>query len=559
MNLEENRLQTFNNWPSDAAVNPQRIAKAGFFSTNQGLEVECFACHLKISEWDYGDRVMARHIALSPDCPFVSNPSTSGNVPIISTHVPSTSVNLYRDSLAMRLASFENWPVSNIVSPERLARAGFYYLKEADNTKCAVCKGVVRAWEPGDDPDAEHQRHFPNCPFVISVINPRLQVTNNGDGANNSIGKDSFPNVTLVGEEQNLDELGVQAHKGPKRLNFATVESRLHSFINWSADLIQTPEVLSQAGFYYEGLGDQVRCFHCDGGLRHWDPHDDPWTEHARWFPNCSFVKLVKGQEFVTACTNNQESHRPSTRKTPATRIRREVTERELQAHLNSPQAMTALSIGLNLERVKRAIKEKLEQTGRAYSQPDALVEAALNLQHEEEDPSADSDSSTNINFRQAVYTLLSEAEKQRRQHQEPSRQNAESSRVYPEPSFLNPEPSPLNPEPSLLNPESSRQNPESPHQNPDASLQNVSTSPGSVENCSADNTNKSSDKYVSLEDENRIIKEARLCKICMNGEMGIVFLPCGHLATCVDCAFYLEDCPVCRSSIKATVRAFFS
>lgn len=53
-------------------------------------------------------------------------------------------------------------------------------------------------------------------------------------------------------------------------------------------------------------MGDQVRCFHCDGGLRHWDPHDDPWTEHARWFPNCSFVKLVKGQDFVTASTLGQ-------------------------------------------------------------------------------------------------------------------------------------------------------------------------------------------------------------------------------------------------------------
>lgn len=52
----------------------------------------------------------------------------------------------------------------------------------------------------------------------------------------------------------------------------------------------------------FVGVGDQVRCFHCDGGLRHWDPDDDPWTEHARWFPSCSFIKLVKGQEFISAC-----------------------------------------------------------------------------------------------------------------------------------------------------------------------------------------------------------------------------------------------------------------
>ena len=24
-----------------------------------------------------------------------------------------------------------------------------------------------------------------------------------------------------------------------------------------------------------------------------------PWSEHARWFPNCPFLLLVKGQDFV--------------------------------------------------------------------------------------------------------------------------------------------------------------------------------------------------------------------------------------------------------------------
>lgn len=102
---------------------------------------------------------------------------------------------------------------------------------------------------------------------------------------------------------------------------------------------------------------------------------------------------------------------RPSTQKSQTTtRRRREVTERELQSYLSSPQALAALSIGLNVERVKRAIREKLEQTGRAYSQPDALVEAALNLQHEEEDPSShDSDTPLDSTFRNIVCTALEE------------------------------------------------------------------------------------------------------------------------------------------------------
>lgn len=63
----------------------------------------------------------------------------------------------------------------------------------------------------------------------------------------------------------------------------------------------------------------------------------------------------------------------------------------------------------------------------------------------------------------------------------------------------------------------------------------------------------------ASLEEENRRLKEARLCKICMDREIATVFLPCGHLATCVHCAPSLLYCPICRQKIRATVRTFLS
>ncbi|ERL95189.1 hypothetical protein D910_12457 [Dendroctonus ponderosae] len=303
MNLEQNRLETFNDWPADAPVSSERIARAGFFYTKRDYQVECFACGMNLSEWNYGDQVMARHRALNPQCPFVLSSTSSGNVPAVDQlrTVPSTSSLDYRNE-EVRLSSFVNWPKPDIVTPEDLARAGFYSLRTSDNTKCAFCHGVVRAWEPNDIPDVEHKRHFPMCPFVTSIINPRLESSRTPGHRPEQ--EATFKNVNLIGDTVtgSLNELGVQKHNGPKRADFGTIESRLRSFASWSPHLIQTPDVLAQAGFYYEGLGDQVRCFHCDGGLRNWDPDDDPWTEHARWFPRCSFVNLVKGQEFVTAC-----------------------------------------------------------------------------------------------------------------------------------------------------------------------------------------------------------------------------------------------------------------
>lgn len=42
----------------------------------------------------------------------------------------------------------------------------------------------------------------------------------------------------------------------------------------------------------------------------------------------------------------------------------------------------------------------------------------------------------------------------------------------------------------------------------------------------------KQSDKNdrLLLEEENRKLKDARLCKVCLDEEVGVVYLPCGHL-----------------------------
>jgi hypothetical protein len=51
--------------------------------------------------------------------------------------------------------------------------------------------------------------------------------------------------------------------------------------------------------FYVIGYEDHVRCFACGGGLRRWDPEDEPWTEHCRWFPACPFARAEKGDDFI--------------------------------------------------------------------------------------------------------------------------------------------------------------------------------------------------------------------------------------------------------------------
>lgn len=54
-------------------------------------------------------------------------------------------------------------------------------------------------------------------------------------------------------------------------------------------------------------------------------------------------------------------------------------------------------------------------------------------------------------------------------------------------------------------------------------------------------------------------IDDARTCKICYSEELGVVFLPCGHMVSCVKCAPGMTACAVCREPVAMTVRAFFS
>ena len=62
-----------------------------------------------------------------------------------------------------------------------------------------------------------------------------------------------------------------------------------------------------------------------------------------------------------------------------------------------------------------------------------------------------------------------------------------------------------------------------------------------------------------SLVEENRSLREQMLCKICMDNDANIVFLPCGHLVACAECAPHLRKCAICRKLVKGTVRAFMA
>ncbi|ELT94059.1 hypothetical protein CAPTEDRAFT_139403, partial [Capitella teleta] len=57
------------------------------------------------------------------------------------------------------------------------------------------------------------------------------------------------------------------------------------------------------------GQADKIECFFCGCLVQDWKPRDEPWTEHAKRSPHCSFVRLHKGDAFVQDVTSYESVH----------------------------------------------------------------------------------------------------------------------------------------------------------------------------------------------------------------------------------------------------------
>uniref|UniRef100_A0A3Q3KPZ8 RING-type E3 ubiquitin transferase n=1 Tax=Monopterus albus TaxID=43700 RepID=A0A3Q3KPZ8_MONAL len=175
-----------------------------------------------------------------------------------------------------RLQTFQNWPTDAPVTSGELAKAGFFFLGPGDKVQCFCCRGILRCWVHGDSPAAEHKRHFPTCRFILgqTVRNIPLQA-----GSSDSVDGQLLSQLQRMTMDEQ-ETVGQAAYP-----EMEVEDSRLATFHSWPTEASIQPDVLARAGFFYTGHGDNVKCFYCDGGLQNWEPGDDPWQEHAKWFP----------------------------------------------------------------------------------------------------------------------------------------------------------------------------------------------------------------------------------------------------------------------------------
>ncbi|XP_029912400.1 baculoviral IAP repeat-containing protein 7 [Myripristis murdjan] len=375
-----------------------------------------------------------------------------------------------------RLRTFQNWPADAPVTSGDLAKAGFFFLGPGDKVQCFCCGGILTYWVHGDSPTAEHKRHFPTCSFILGRAVGNIPLLGSSDSVDGQL-------LSQL-QRMTVDDQGAAGQAIYPEME--EEDSRLTTFHNWPTGASVQPDVLARAGFFYTGHGDNVKCFYCDGGLRNWEPGDDPWQEHAKWFPRCEFLIQTRGQDYIN---NIQDSHfhLGETVGGSQTPTGREITSGNdvvgglgASSAMLSPVVQTVLQMGFDTSLVESLVQTKYLLTGQHYTSVSDLVTDIL--QAEEED-----------------------------------RQRGPQSR-----------------EPEV------RQGPSAGSMRTQTPIREKAGDP-------------------SPEELLRQLQEERTCKVCMDKLVSIVFIPCGHLVVCSDCAASLRHCPICRAVIRGSVRAFMS
>lgn len=59
------------------------------------------------------------------------------------------------------------------------------------------------------------------------------------------------------------------------------------------------------------------------------------------------------------------------------------------------------------------------------------------------------------------------------------------------------------------------------------------------------------------LREQNELLKQAQICRVCKDRKVNKLILPCAHLVTCDLCMPAINKCPKCKGSIKGIVSIY--
>jgi hypothetical protein len=290
----ERLLLNFKNFSKDTNTSALLLVKYGF--DFNGKQVHCTKCDYSNSNYLYltFQALIRDHLVRNSNC------SNSKNQIAFINYIDSIDSVANNNSLRNPISkvecekTFEGTNFTEIAVNE-LVENGFFMTDNSNSNlvhlECCKCgyKTIVFRTRRYNihyvSPFKEHQEKQPNCFYNLT---------------------EKFTNVNkLVNiEDESLREalnMVINTNNNnyrPFNSGYETENSRKDTFHSWPLDKNSINSFV-KSGFYYLGNKDLVHCFNCNGGIKNWDPIDDPFDEHARWFPRCSYLRELKGGEFI--------------------------------------------------------------------------------------------------------------------------------------------------------------------------------------------------------------------------------------------------------------------
>nr|XP_022288096.1 baculoviral IAP repeat-containing protein 3-like [Crassostrea virginica]XP_022288097.1 baculoviral IAP repeat-containing protein 3-like [Crassostrea virginica]XP_022288098.1 baculoviral IAP repeat-containing protein 3-like [Crassostrea virginica] len=537
MNLELIRLETFKNFPASRTISTIKLAKEGFYYSGHDDQVTCFSCGFEKSGWRVNDDPREIHRQQSPNCPFIQ--AQNVNVPVgdgSNSQDPENVVQIAQQS-ASNLNSSENRPQSQgteeATSDENLpstSERDYIALPPVRNVETPTVQRDPVS-EPENTEETRYEENSTNQQQVqSSAINYSARKTQ------------EKINAFL----RNLDPLGINFDR-PKYPAYAVLATRVSSYQGWPASLTQQPRDLGTAGFFYVGYGDYTRCFFCGGGLRNWEPGDDPWTEHARWFPKCAFVRQNKGDEFVALVQikhqelEERESMGAGSCATSAEN-NGEVPNGMVPFDISALSSFQSVQeMGYSVESIKAAFQEL-----RCTKDPEDItgidiMDVILSKE----------DRNNGLDIPPQTPDVSHQTGQENQNRNLNGSQNNSGASASSSQNDVNGTASELLSSANNMEEKKKEQRKEK--------SAAVSTDEEKLDSLNNALAPMSLEDTRSLLEENRQLRELRMCKICMENEASIAMLPCGHLCCCTDCAPAMRKCPICRQFVKGTVRTWLA
>ncbi|CAG2244800.1 BIRC7_8 [Mytilus edulis] len=315
LEYEGARLSTFATYPDIPGIYATKLARAGFYYLGKGDEVVCFKCKFTHKNWKRHDSPTEIHKRISPLCDFIKQTQFmeySQNVTVGASsneHTNGTETQrIEHTNIMNQNPNSFNYNISHthgvgIQSSPSVINQTFRNNTNTDITRTETYQNDNRYSTNSTD-------------SLIRISTTHLSTRTSSSASNNHTLSQTISNDSTVASQASL-EAGTRGF-ALITLSIQSMQSRLSrldSFKHWPSYMTQSPEEMVSAGFFLQvyksffiikkSNEDHCRCFFCGGGLRNWEPGDQPWTEHARWYQNCAFVRNCKGERFIQDVQTN--------------------------------------------------------------------------------------------------------------------------------------------------------------------------------------------------------------------------------------------------------------